>query len=529
MEHADFIVIGSGIAGLRAAIELGPHGRVVLLTKSRTDESNTGYAQGGIAAAMSDEDEIGLHYEDTIRAGDGLCDETAVRALVEEGPTCIRELIDWGAQFDREGVRLAFAREGAHSRRRVLHAQGDSTGREISRTLTQKLQSFPGVRVLPYSFALRLLVGPGGCEGVSYLEEKTGQIRELCAPAVLLATGGLGRVYRDTTNPDIATGDGYALAFQAGAALVDMEFVQFHPTALHLEGAPSFLLSETLRGEGAILRNSRGEVFMKKYHPLAELASRDVVSRSIFMEARQNGPVFLDLSHLDPAHMQRRFPRIYQTCLRFGLDITRQQIPVFPAAHYMMGGVYTDLCCRTTIPGLFAAGEVACNGVHGANRLASNSLLEGLVYGARAGRAMAGEVPAVRAARTAGRARGAWMNSGRPLETHVGRNVVQEVMSEKVGIVRSGPSLLQALSCLNEIPFCGLPTKEGQEVDNMLVNARLIAGSALQRTESRGGHYRADYPQRDDRKWKRRFLVRYLESRGEIVYETLEENISCLS
>ena len=297
MEQSDFVIIGSGIAGLRAAIELARHGKVAVLTKSKTDESNTEYAQGGIAVAMSDEDEIGLHYRDTIQAGDGLCSEKAVDILVEEGPARIQELIDWGTRFDREGVRLAFTREAAHSRKRILHAQGDSTGHEINRTLVRTARASPNIRLQPYAFALQLLVENGSCQGVSFLERKTGRVREMRARAVLLATGGIGMVYRETTNPPVATGDGYALAFRAGALLADMEFVQFHPTALKREGAPHFLLSEAIRGEGGVLRNQQGETFMSEYHPLAELAPRDIVSRSIFREAqkRKEETVFLDV------------------------------------------------------------------------------------------------------------------------------------------------------------------------------------------------------------------------------------------
>jgi len=380
-DHTDFLIIGSGVAGLRAAIELSSHGRVLILTKSRADESNTEYAQGGVAVAMSDEDQIGLHYQDTIRAGDGLCSGAAVRLLVEEGPARINELIEWGTQFDREGTRLSFTKEAAHSRRRILHARGDATGREINRTLLRKVRTLPGITLRPYTFALNLLFSGDRCEGVSYLLRGDERIHEVRAEAVLLATGGIGATYRDTTNPDIATGDGHALAFRAGAALADMEFVQFHPTALKLAHTPRFLLSEAMRGEGGKLRNVNGELFMSSYHPLAELAPRDVVSRAIFSEATRTRSdlVYLDLTHLPAVFVEQRFPGIYSTCLKFGLDIAHQPIPVFPAAHYMMGGVLTDLHGRTTLPGLFAAGEVACTGVHGAHRLASNSLLDRLV------------------------------------------------------------------------------------------------------------------------------------------------------
>ena len=508
MEYADFVIIGSGIAGLRAAIELAAHGQVTVLTKSKTDESNTEYAQGGIAVAMSDEDEIGLHYRDTIQAGDGLCSEKAVDILVEEGPARIQELIDWGTRFDREGVRLAFTREAAHSRKRILHAQGDSTGHEINRTLVRTARASPNIRLQPYAFALQLLVENGSCQGVSFLERKTGRVREMRARAVLLATGGIGMVYRETTNPPVATGDGYALAFRAGALLADMEFVQFHPTALKREGAPHFLLSEAIRGEGGVLRNQQGETFMSEYHPLAELAPRDIVSRSIFREAqkRKEETVFLDVRHLDANFIRGRFPRIYETCLAFGLDITSECIPVYPAAHYMMGGVYTDLQGRTSVPALFAAGEVACNGVHGANRLASNSLLEGLVYGARAGRSML-ETERYASPDIDWICQEDWQRSPTASSDSTQRATIASLMSQKVGMARAGPDLTAALEQLDGLPISSLLNQGDQERNNLRTNAELITRAALLREESRGSHYRSDYPEKSDRKWRKRLVI----------------------
>ena len=521
MQHTDFIVIGSGIAGIRAAIELASHGETIVLTKSKADESNTEYAQGGIAVAMSDEDEIGLHYQDTMRAGDGLCNQTAVQVLAEEGPARIQELIDWGMDFDREGMKLSFTHEAAHSRRRILHAGGDSTGREINRTLVRKAQSLKNVHLLPYSFVISLLVDNSGCQGVCYLDEKTGQNRKLLARTVLLASGGLGRIYRETTNPDITTGDGYALALEAGAALTDMEFVQFHPTALKLKGAPHFLLSEALRGEGGCLRNAEGNTFMERYHELGDLASRDIVCRSIFREIKESGGkfIFLDLTHLDAKFIRQRFPHIYTTCLKFGLDITQQWIPVFPATHYMMGGVYTDLCGRTTLARLFAAGEVACSGVHGANRLASNSLLEGLVYGTRAGQAMADEKISMSP-----------VDFGQVLQTHpwkdetnrtegrLERKTLRALMSRQVGIDRSEQGLRATLKQLQTTPFLPDSKRKNQELHNMIMTARLIATMALLRQESRGAHHRIDFPERDDRNWKQRIVARYYRATEEVIY-----------
>src|ERR1700693_6194283 len=387
----DFAVVGCGIAGLRTAVALGSAGAsVVVLAKSGLTNSATEWAQGGIAAALSDEDEISLHEQDTLLAGDGLCNAEAVRVLVEEGPRYILELIEWGTQFDRAGTKLAFTREGAHSRSRILHAHRDSTRKEIARAMLAKAHTRPGIRLCAHSFTTELLQHEGRVCGLRYTDEKERRLCEIRAGAVLLATGGLGQVYRETTNPAMATGDGMALAYESGAVLSDLEFIQFHPTALAVKGAPRFLLSEALRGEGAILRNADLERFMKRHHEAGELAPRDIVSRAIVAEMKQTKSefVYLDLTHLKAEYIRKRFPRIFSTCQSYGVDITSDLIPVGPAAHYAMGGVKTDLHGRSTLPGLYAAGEIAATGVHGANRLASNSLLEGLVFGARAGKAM---------------------------------------------------------------------------------------------------------------------------------------------
>src|SRR3954471_9035522 len=386
----DFVVIGAGVAGLRATAELAKSGRVLVIAKDSLQESSSEYAQGGIAVALSDDDELELHEHDTIAAGDGLCDIEAVKVLVEEGPHAIEQLIDWGTAFDRQGARLLFTREAAHSRNRILHAHGDSTGREIVRTLRQHAQTLPNIKFLSFAAVSDLLVKEGEVRGISALDESTRSTVLVGARATLLATGGLGRVFENSTNPDVATGDGVACAFRAGASIADIEFVQFHPTALYVPNAPRFLLSEALRGEGAYLRNGSGERFMARYHPLGELAPRDVVWRSIVAEMRAGNDesAFLDLTHLPAGFVSRRFPRIYETCLNHGIDLAKVPAPVRPAAHYAMGGIRTDLFGGTDLPGLFAAGETACTGVHGANRLASNSLLEAVVFGGRAGRAM---------------------------------------------------------------------------------------------------------------------------------------------
>ena len=490
--NPEFLVIGAGVAGLRAAIELAAAGPVLVIAKDSLQESSSEYAQGGIAAALSDDDEVSLHEQDTILAGDGLCDPAAVRVLVEEAPPAIQQLIDWGAQFDREGTKLAFAREGAHSRSRVLHAHGDSTGAEIVRTLYHKAASLPSIEFRSFAAVTDLLQAEDGrvC-GTVVCDAKLRDRVALRARAVLLATGGLGQIYRETTNPAVATGDGVATAWRAGAEIADIEFVQFHPTALFVNGAPRFLLSEALRGEGAYLRNVAGERFMPAYHPMSELAPRDVVSRAIVMEIQRSGGthVFLDLTHLDPEHLRQRFPRIYETCLRCGVDMTTQLVPVHPAAHYAMGGVRTDLDGRTSVAGLFAAGEVACTGVHGANRLASNSLLEGVVFGARAGRCMR-EAPVCVAQS---------VMPPQPGFPEIPLAELRTLAWEKLGIVRTGRELesaLDRLELLKELPST-VPARSAFELRNMTCVAKLIARCALERRESRGAHYRADFPEKD--------------------------------
>ena len=493
--ETDFLVIGAGVAGLRAAIEAAEAGRVLVLTKDRLTESASEYAQGGIAVALSDDDRVSLHEQDTMEAGDGLCDAGAVRVLVEQGPEEIQKLIEWGVEFDREGTRLAFTQEGAHSRRRVLHAQGDSTGREIARTLFQKAKSIPSISFQSFSVVVDLMEQNGEIRGALAWNGRERELVAIHSRAVLLATGGLGCVYWETTNPDVATGDGVAMAYRAGAEIADMEMVQFHPTALFLEGAPRFLLSEALRGEGGFLRNAAGERFMVRYHPKEELAPRDAVSRAIVSELQRarTGPVYLDLTHLEKGFVCRRFPRIYETCLHYGVDLESQPVPVHPAAHYAMGGVYTDYDGATTLPGLFAAGEVACTGVHGGNRLASNSLLEGLVFGARAGRTMRDEAGALAASPGVPQ-----LGEPAPLPGNAVFDL-RRLAWRRAGIVRSGEGLTHGLEELERMrPFFekGLcrNSRQGFEADNLYDAVSLIARSALARRESRGCHYRSDEP-----------------------------------
>jgi len=483
---ADYLLIGAGVAGLRAAIELAPHGRVLVVAKDSLRESSSEYAQGGIACALGDDDSPALHLADTLAAGDGLCAEEAVRVLVEGGPAEIRRLIDWGAGFDAEDGRLLFAREGAHSRSRVLHAEGDSTGRALARCLYQQAARLAGVEFRSFAAVVDLMVAGDRVCGAWAMDGE--RLIGIEARAVLLATGGLGCVYADTTNPDVATGDGVAMAYRAGAAIQDLEFVQFHPTALRLEGAPRFLLSEALRGEGAHLLNAQGERFMLARHPLAELAPRDVVSRCIFEEALREGSpnVWLDLSHRGADFVRRRFPRIHATCLRHGIDLDREPAPVMPAAHYAMGGVRTDLDGRTTLAGLWAAGEAASTGVHGANRLASNSLLEGVVYGARAGRSMAASAqePAPAAPRPL------WVPSAPSA-------LLRQLATRHCGILRDRAGLEDLLAQLAALPgsLCDRPTREQLETANRFTVLLLTARAALARRESRGAHRRIDYPE----------------------------------
>jgi len=518
-EHitTDFLIIGGGVAGLRAAVELAGSGDVLVVTKDAPSESSSEYAQGGVAVALSDEDEISIHFDDTIRAGDGLCLRNAVAALVEEGPTRIRELILWGAEFDKVGAKLAFTQEAAHSKRRILHAQGDSTGHEIMRTLVDKVRSTGTVSKIDFAFTRDLLIRDGRCVGAVACQQALKKVLIISARAVLLATGGAGRLYERTTNPAVATGDGIAMAYRVGAALVDLEFVQFHPTALFLNGAPQFLLSEAMRGEGGMLRNIGHERFMESYHTARELAPRDVVTRAIHAEMIATGSnhVYLDMTHLNADYIVKRFPRIYRTCKDLGIDISREPIPVSPAAHYLMGGVRTDLWGATSIPGLFAAGEAACTGVHGANRLASNSLLEGLVFGARAGLAAA-RYAGKREQRDAREAQAPLRHDQRrysfsPAASEAAeiRASLRSLMWEKVGIVRNRKDLTAALKQLRKWDRAmkgHRPDRNLFELKNMITAATLITSSALSREGSVGAHFRSDFPTKG-RSWRKRTVI----------------------
>ncbi|MGB7546852.1 MAG: L-aspartate oxidase [Terracidiphilus sp.] len=521
VSQTDFLVMGAGVAGLRAAVELADHGDVLVVTKEAVAESNTHYAQGGIAVAMEGDADIALHLKDTVAAGDGLVYKPAAQALVAEGPLRVAELIEWGAHFDREGDReggkLLRTREGAHSLPRILHANGDATGAEISRSLVAFAQAHQRIRFAEWTTVTGLVVADGRVVAADLLDRDNLPGR-VSARAILIAAGGAGQVYSDTTNPAVATGDGIALAAEAGAALADMEFYQFHPTALSLPGVPRFLLSEALRGEGAYLRNDRGERFMERYHPLLELAPRDVVARAITREAMGAKPGETKLVHLDMRHVQgidlhQRFPGISAVLARHGLDLQRHLIPVRPAAHYLMGGIRTDLAGRTSLRGLYAAGEAACTGVHGANRLASNSLLEGLVFGARAAQSMLADNLAYVAAEAPGSAPAPLTPSeAELLETHIAG--LQRSMWTYAGLLREESTLREGLraqadceACLARFTQQGKGSRRLSEARAMSRVSYAILCSALARTESRGAHFRNDYPRRDDEHFRKHSIL----------------------
>ena len=547
----DYIIIGSGIAGLNTALLAAEHGSVLVVTKGRIDDCNSRYAQGGIAAAIGPGDSATLHARDTLDAGAGLCDPEAVRALTGQGPDSITGLIRWGVPFDTIHGQIALGREGAHSMPRILHAGGDATGMHIEDTLADRVRGSERITVLEYTHAVRMCVEDGAVTGVEVMsggdeiataqaprndssggneiatrfdrltvsgsvgnDSNGGQRRVVGGDAVVVSAGGAGRLYRYTTNPEVATGDGVALAYLAGAEVMDMEFYQFHPTALWLEDAPTFLLSEAMRGEGAILRNDDGEPFMAGYHPMADLAPRDVVSRAIAaeMERADGRPALLDISHLPAATVTSRFPTIYAECRRYGLDITREPIPVAPAAHYMMGGVRIDTWGRTNIPGLYACGEAACAAVHGANRLASNSLLDTLVFSRRLVEATLGNAPEYATPDDdddnlrVGLTNRAMVCATVPER---GKENLQDLMWRNVGIARNGTRLLLSARILNlwQRTMPAPETAADFELRNMLVVARLIVEAALQRRESRGAHYREDFGE-PDAEWRRHIVLR---------------------
>ncbi len=527
--ESDFLLIGSGIGGLTFALQVADHGTVVIVTKKSDQESSTNYAQGGIAAVVSDRDSYQSHIEDTLQAGAGLCKRKVVEEVVRQGPECIQQLVEWGTRFSlrENGEALALGREGGHSHERIVHAS-DLTGAEIERALLEQIKKHPNIRIYTHHQAVDLAVAAARasgrisskcCRGAYILNTLTGEVGLFSARVTLLATGGCGHVYLHTTNPEIATGDGLAMGYRAGARIANLEFMQFHPTTLYASEARSFLISEAVRGFGGILRTRSGERFMEKYHPAKELAPRDVVARAIDQEMKLSGDdyVLLDLTHLQAAEVKSRFPYIHRRCSEYHIDITSEPIPVVPAAHYMCGGIKTNLEGRTSIAGLYATGEVACTGLHGANRLASNSLLEALVISRRAANAAQGEIKSPRW--TSGELPD-WQKGGHPnseewvLISH-DRNEIQRLMWDYVGIVRSNHRLARARQRLRVIAhdieefYQNTSLSEGLiELRNLAQIAQLIIRCAISRKESRGLHYNTDYPERDDRHWRRDTALR---------------------
>lgn len=514
-QKADFIVLGDTVAGLRAAVDLGGVGRVILLSKSDPRTGDKRHTDALSALPPSDEDKVLLHLHDTLSTGDGLCREDAVRILFEEGPARIEEVIDWGKQ-PAQASKLSFVAECSHGRPGMLRAEGASTAGEVLRTLEVRLRPLRSVHIQAYAYPVDLMVEDGRVCGVMYLDEKTSTFKRIRAKAVLIATGGLGQVYRETTSLPAASGDGVAMAWRAGALVRNLEFVEFHPTTLHVKGAPPIPMPASLRDEGGYLRNVELERFMAQHDEAGELAARDVLSRAIALEMQKGHSafVYLDLTRFSAEKLQKRFPRVYQTCLGYNVDIAADLIPVRPAANFSIGGVATDLSGATTLPGLYAAGETASNGVHGASYLPGNSLLEDLVFGARAARAMIGgrpsdlALPKARAGSQTRRGSGKGINT--PLvDPQTMLSALRSLMWEKVGAIRRGKELREAVRWLESAsaPEPRSPARTHCEQQDLLDVARLIARCALAREESRGVHYRADFPLRDQTHPPRESLI----------------------
>jgi L-aspartate oxidase len=510
----DVLIIGGGLAGLRAALAVDPKLSALVVTKDGIDQSNSAYAQGGIAAVLDPKDRFEAHVADTIEAGGPLCDRRVVEHVICEAPKRIHELVELGTRFDKTGETLALSREGGHGHNRIAHALGDATGKEVMRAVIARVQDAANVNVWENTFTLDLVTHDGACRGALVWNRQHGKTL-VWAKQTILCTGGAGQVYRETTNPDVATGDGHAMAYRAGAELRDMEFMQFHPTVLYIAGSSRDLITEAMRGEGAHLVDRFGHRFMPEYDPRAELAPRDVVSWSIVnqMEKTKHPNVYLTLTHLDPDRVRARFPGIAAICAKFDLDITRDRIPVRPGAHYMMGGVTVDLEGRTTVPGLWAAGEVTSSGLHGANRLASNSLLESLVYGAHAGEGASREAAGMNDSFHALPLENPRAAPSRQLlDLRDIRNALKSLMWRNVGVRRDAEGLREALENLDH--WCRyvlahqFAKPSGWELQNMLSIARLMISAALQRVETRGCHVRTDFPDRDDQHWNRHLAFR---------------------
>jgi len=510
--YTDFLIVGSGIAGIYTSLKLCNKKEVILLTKSKLKESSTEYAQGGIAVALGDEDSPHLHMEDTLKAGANFCDSKAVEVLVTDGPKCVEELIEWGTKFDKIEGKYKTTLEAAHQKPRILHAQGDATGAEIERSLSEKVIKENNIKIKENIFVLDILAEHNTCYGLLVLDNNTKEIIAYLAKSTILASGGSGQLFSNTTNPDIATGDGIAMAYRGGVKIADLEFIQFHPSALYHQGSPKFLISEAVRGEGAILKNIEGESFMLSYHPLAELAPRDIVARAITdqMKKTKSNYVYLDATKIKH-RFSKRFPTIYKNCLELNINPEKEYIPVAPAAHYTMGGIKTDIFGQTNIPNLYACGECASTGVHGANRLASNSLLEGLVFGNR----IAQKIKENIALSPIKKLKVPKLSYNAHQEKHIEfspaglKKELQKLMWDKLGIIRNSSDLKKARQKISEWKFIfklELKTTEEFELANLIILADLVTNSALQREESRGAHYREDFPDRDDVNWKKHIV-----------------------
>ena len=514
---ADVLIVGGGLAGLRAANAIDPSLSVLVVTKDAIQQSNSSYAQGGIAGVLDPDDHFEEHVQDTLVAGGTLCDQRVVDMVIREAPQRIQELIDWGTHFDQHAGRITLGREGGHSRSRIVHALGDMTGKEVMRAVIEHTQQLPHVRIWENTFTLDLLTHEGACRG-AIVATRHGEKMLVWARQTVLATGGCGQIYRESTNPLVATGDGHAMAYRAGAQLRDMEFVQFHPTVLYIAGGSRSLITEAVRGEGGWLVDKDGERFMPGCDPRAELAPRDVVSQAIVsqMEKTRHPCVYLDVTHLEREFVLKRFPGIAAACRQFGIDITRDKIPVRPGAHYMIGGVTVDQTGLTTIEGLWAAGEVSSSGLHGANRLASNSLLEGLVYGAHAGAAASqAALGQPNGFRVYPLENPVVATPAEPLDLADIRNSLKSVMWRACGVRRSGEALGEALESVDAWRRYVLARQfgdiEGWELQNMLTLSRVMIQAALAREESRGVHLRTDYPQLDDARWNKHLWFQRLE------------------